>query len=266
MIRLRGLLSKILLLVIVVAILSLAASYGFVTAQQSARFEKNVNELKQSHLKATQLILQQQLKEQVLTARELLTLGDIANKAPEEASAYLENIWPRIQLSLALSSMSLASPEHTFKLGEFPQSALNSLNQKVFTSAQAKSAIICHSVCELVSAIPVKEWKGKWVFTLTSDIAPSVEFLYQVVGSDIGVLAPNEEPIEGQYNLKRYITGIMTGVGEMDGLLSAELTLEEIEQVESTGLRQSFEGRDYYIWFEILSSVGSDLQLSLIHI
>ncbi|MFQ3248562.1 MAG: diguanylate cyclase (GGDEF)-like protein [Glaciecola sp.] len=264
MIRLRGLLSKILLLVIVVAILSLAASYGFVTAQQSARFEENVYELKQSHLKATQLILQQQLKEQVLTAKELLTLGDIANKTPAEASAYLENIWSRIQASLALSSMSLSSPEHTFKIGEFPLNAIKSLNERVLASSQARSAIICHSVCELASTIPVQDWQGKWVFTLASDIAPSVEFLYQVVGSDIGVLAPNEAPIEDQLNLKRYITGIMTGVGKMDGLLSAELTHEEIEQVESIGLRQSFEGRDYYIWFEILSSVGSDLQFMFV--
>lgn len=264
MIRIRGLLFKTLLLVLVVAIVSLTASYGFVTAQQAVRLKENVKAIKQTHLQATQLLFQQQLKEQVLTAEELFTLGGLANKTPPEAAAYFESIWPRIQLSFALSSMSISSPEETFEFGEFPQQEIKAMQQSVFISSQPRSAIICHSVCELSSVVPIPFGREKWSLTLMADLAPSIEFLYQVVGSDIGVLAPNEEPIEDQANLKRYITEIMTGLGQIDGLLSLSLTDDEINQAETEGLKQSFDNRDYFIWFEKLDSIGFDLELMFV--
>nr|WP_297350063.1 EAL domain-containing protein [uncultured Glaciecola sp.] len=148
-------------MVIFVAIVLLSASYGFVSAQQSKRFEENLNTIKQDHRKTTQLLFQQQLKEKVLTA----------------------------------------------------------------------------------------------------DITPSIEFLYQVVGSNIGVLVPNEKPIADQLNLKRYVTEVMTDFGEIDGLLNAELTLDELIQAETEGIEKSFEGRAFFIWFETLSGLNADMKV-----
>jgi len=261
MIRIRGLLFKTLLLVIVVAIASLTASYGFVTVQQSKRFQENVKAIKQSHLQATQLLFQQQLKEQILTSEELFTLGALANKTPAEAASFFTSIWSKIQLSFALNSMSIANSEQTFEFGEFPPQETQLLRQGVLASTQPKSAIICHSVCELASSVPIQFGRKMWTLTLVADIAPSIEFLYQVVGSDIGVLVPNEEPIAEQLNLKRYITEIMTGLGKIDGLLNAELTLDELLQAETQGIEKSFEGKEYFIWFATLNSFGSDMKI-----
>lgn len=264
MIRVRGLLFKTLLLVIVVAIVSLSASYGFVTAQQSKRFTENVKAIKQSHLQVAQLLLQQQLKEQMLTAEEVFTLGGLGNKTPQEAASYFDGIWPRIQLSFGLSSMSITSSEQTFEFGNFPAQETTLLRQEVFASSQAKSAIICHRICELASSVPVMFGRKIASLTLVADIAPSIEFLNQMVGSDVGVLAPNEEPITNQLNLKRYITEIMTGLERIDGLLKTQLTQDELTQVETQGIVKSFGGRKFFIWFETLSLVGSDLQVMFI--
>lgn len=264
MIRLRGLLFKTLILVIVVAILSLVASYGFVTAQQAKRFDENVSAMKQAHLKASQLVLQQQLKEQVLTAQELFTLGGLNSKSPAEAASYLRGIWPRIQLSFSLSSMSIANPDNVFDIGKFPNEAVKSLRQEVFASSKAQSAIICHSVCELVSSVPMVFGRENWALTLVADIAPSVDFLYRVVGSDIGIMSANEATITEQLNLKRYITQIMTGLAGIDGLLSVQLSRAQIQQLEEAGLQSSFADRDYYIWFETLNGISPSLSVMFV--
>jgi len=264
MIRIRGLLFKTLLLVVVVAIVSLYASYGFVTAQQSKRFIENGKAIKQSHLQLAQLLFQQQLKEQVLTTEEIFTLGGLGNKTPQEAASYFEGIWPRIQLSFALSSMSITNSEQTFEFGDFPAQETILLRQEVFASSQAKSAIICHRICELASSVPVMFGREMASLTLIADIAPSIEFLYQIVGSDIGVLTPNKEPITDQLNLKRYITEIMTGLGRIDGLLKTQLTRDELIQAETQGIRKSFDGREFFIWFETLSVGGSNLKVIFI--
>lgn len=261
MIRIRGLLFKTLLLVIVVAIVSLASSYGFVTAQQAMRFEENIQSIKQSHLQATQLHFQQQLKEQILTAEEIFTLGGLANKTPDQAADYFAEIWPTIQLSFALSSMSIASTEQRYEFGDVPQQEIATLQQNVYLSSQAKSAIICHSVCELASSIPIQFDRQKWALTLTSNIAASIEFLFEGVGSDVGILAVGEEPVKEQMNLNRYNTEIMTGLSKIDGLLSLELTADELQQVESLGLKQTYDERDYYIWFESINSIGNELKI-----
>ncbi len=261
MIRIRGLLLKTLLLVVVVAILSLAASYGFVTAQQFIRFEENVKTIKQSHLQATELLFEQQLKEQIATAEELIALSGLTNKTPRDAHAYFNDVWPRIQLTLALSSMSISNQEQVFKFGTFPEQETNQLRLNMITEGKPTSEIICHKVCELASAVPIPFWRDKWSLTVLSDIAPSIEFLYQIVGSDIGVLTPQEEALTSQHNLKRYITEIMTGTGRIDDVLNLELTLEEIKQVETTGMQRSFEDREFFIWFETINSIGTDLKL-----
>jgi diguanylate cyclase (GGDEF)-like protein len=261
MIRIRGLLFKTLLLVIFIAIASLSASYGFVTAQQSKRFEENVNIIKQSHLHATQLLFQQQLKEHVLTAEKLFTLGSVTNKTAAEAASFFETIWPKIQFSFALNSMSISNSEQTFEFGEFPRQETDSLQQSVFDSTQPKSAIICHHVCELAASVPIKFGSEMWSLTILADIAPSIEFLYQIVGSNIGVLVPNEDPIANQLNLKRHVTGIMTGLGEIDGLLNAQMSLEELLQAKTEGIEKSFEGREFFIWFETFTGIGSDMKV-----
>lgn len=264
-ILIRGLLLKTLLLVIFVAIALLYASYGFFTAQQSTRFEKNVNTIKEAHLQATQLLFQQQLKEQVLTAEKLFILGSVNSKTAAETVSFFEAAWPRIQLSFAINSMSIASSRQTFEFGEFPKQETDPLRQSVFDRAQSKSAIICHHVCELASSIPMQLGREMWSLTLVADIPPSIEFLYPVVSSNIGILVANEENTAGQLNLKRYVTEIMTGLNEIDGLLNAELTLNELIQAETEGIEKSFEGRNFFIWFETLNAIGSDMKVIFVH-
>jgi diguanylate cyclase (GGDEF)-like protein len=264
MIKLNGLLSKILFLVTIVAMLSLLVSYIFVSNQQEKRFQDSLKLIKRYHLSAAKLILDQQLKAQVLTAEELFTLGNLSNKTPEDVAIYLEGIWPRIQLSLALSSMSVSSHEKAFNIGNFPEKEISPLQERVFMSSQAKSALVCHSSCELASSVPIKQWDEKWILTLVSDINPSIDFIYKALESDIAVLAPNEAALENQSNLKRYTTRIMTGKEKLDGLFNLNLSSSQLKKVETEGLSLTFEGRGYFIWFETLDSIANDFQVMFI--
>jgi len=63
---LRGLLSKMLLLVLVVAIMALVASYTFVSIQQQQTLDENIQSIKQSHLRASRLLFANAMQQQIL--------------------------------------------------------------------------------------------------------------------------------------------------------------------------------------------------------
>ena len=65
---LHGLLSKMLILVVIVAVMSLAASYTFVSIQQEKNLQENIESLKLSHLSTSYLLFDNQMSAQVLSA------------------------------------------------------------------------------------------------------------------------------------------------------------------------------------------------------
>ncbi|MFT5541236.1 MAG: diguanylate cyclase (GGDEF)-like protein [Glaciecola sp.] len=169
MIQIRGLLFKTLSLVILVAIVFLAASYGFISVQQKTRLNESIESIKKAHSQATELLIKQQLNKQVLTAEE--------------------------------------------------------------------------------------------AFTLAADLAPSIEFLSKVLGSDIGILTRTAATIQDQKNLKRYATETMTDISDIDGLLRLELTDADFSLAETKGLLQTHDMRDFYIWFESFNINANEIKI-----
>lgn len=256
MIRIRGLLSKTLLLVTIVAIVSLAASYGFVTAQQSKRFQNQVDDVQFGHLRIANLLFDQQLEGLKLQAAELISLSALSQKTPEQSQLYFQEIWSRLQTSYSLSSLSLSDGETRYQFGSVPSKYIDNVQLETIRTGTAQSAIICDLECELSTSVPITFNRSRWTLTLVSDLAQSVEFLNLITGSDVGILAPSEQLISSEKTFKRYITEIITDASGLEPLLSTRLNEYQFQQLEEKGLRLTVNNSEYFVWFEQIDSIG----------
>ena len=264
MIRIQGLLSKTLILVSLVAIVSLATSYGIVTVEQSNRFDEQVNELKFRHTRTTNLLLNKQLDDQVLASQEVFALGNLSAQTAGQRRTYFEEVWPRIRTSFNLSSMAIKQADTFYQFSRFPKQELLEQQQESMESMQPMSAVVCHLECELSSTFPVGNESQPWAITLVGDLAPAIEHLHGIIGSDIGILLPNQEPIASETTLKRYLTELLTNAPDLETLREAELSEENIATLEKKGLRITIDSGDYYVWFQQVDSIGFPLKLIFI--
>ncbi|WP_395340083.1 putative bifunctional diguanylate cyclase/phosphodiesterase [Ningiella sp. W23] len=256
---LHGLLSKMLLLIVVVAVLSLAASYTFVSIQQKKNLQEDIEGLKRSHVEITQLLLfENQISEQILV------LSDLSSKSPEQANQFLNSIWPQLQLSFSLSSMAFSNGERTFTFGRFPGDKLANLEALARSTKRPHSGILCHFMCELATTIPIDFQGSSWSFSTLSSLDASIRELNQFVGSDIGVLSPFDEPALNDKTLKRYIPEIMTGIEKNSALRNRILSDSELQKLENEGLQISVDRTDYFVWFEYFNGIEEDLKLMFI--
>nr|WP_136251421.1 EAL domain-containing protein [Ningiella ruwaisensis] len=258
---LHGLLSKMLILVVVVAILSLAASYTFVSIQQKKNLDENIESLKASHLRAAFQMFENQKKEQTLSAEEVIMLSDLSSKSIEEVNRFFESVWPRIQLNFALSSMAFSNGESSYSYGSYPHEQMRDMEAKARSTGLPESDILCHLTCDLAASVPLEYQGERWTLSLLSDLNPSFNFLNEVLGTDIGILSPFERPAQDNLTLKRYIADFMTGWAENRALHEKELSLQDIETLESKGLLINVSGIDYFVWFEKFNGIGADLTL-----
>jgi diguanylate cyclase (GGDEF)-like protein len=264
MIAVKGLLAKMLILIMVVAILSLGASYTFVTLQQKDSFIENISEMKDIHRRSAQLLFEQHLQDQILSAQEIIMLSGIKEKTIDDLRPFFDYMWPRIQLSYSLSSMSFTNGTQRIDYGRFPVNKMAEMQTLSSQSLRPQSGIVCHILCELTSSIPVNINKERWSFSLLTDIAPSIIFLNSVVGSDIGIVSPQQPVFSENHSLSRYVIEVMTGTEKNNALYDIVLSDQQIITLESQGLQLSANNKNYYVWFETIAGVGQNLELIFI--
>lgn len=264
MINISGLLAKTLILVICVAVISLGASYTFVSIQQKRLFDDNISSIKHTHRKSARQLLEQHLQEQILSAEEIVMLSDLNNRPLQDFEAFFNPIWSRIQLSFSLSSMSFSNGQQSVEYGRFPSEDMFKMQMSAANELRPQSGIICHFVCELSSSIPVTIEGEQWALSLLSDIAPSIIFLSSVVSSDIGIISPSS-PYSSQNNtLSRYVVDIMTGSEKNGEVFQMPLSSSQFEELEREGMHFKTKARDYYVWFETIDGIGQDIRLLFI--
>lgn len=250
-----------LMLVVIVAVMSLAASYTFVSIQQEKDLREKIKSVKQSHLTTSNLLFDNQINEQILAAEEVIMLSGLASKSPEQTQAFFEKVWPRIQLSMSLSSMSFSNSASEFSFGQFPANVMFDMQTQARMSQRPQSGIVCHTMCEIAATVPVTFHDETWTLSLLSSLDPSIILLNQVLSSDIGILSPFEQIATDNNTLTKYILEIMTGVEKNRVLREKALSNEQFNTLEEEGLLINVEDMDYYIWFETLSGFGQDLTL-----
>lgn len=250
-----------LMLVVIVAVMSLAASYTFVSIQQEKDLREKIESVKQSHLTTSNLLFDNQINEQILAAEEVIMLSGLASKSAEQTQAFFEKVWPRIQLSMSLSSMSFSNGASEFSFGQFPANVMFDMQTLARMSQRAQSGIVCHTMCEIAATVPVTFHDETWTLSLLSSLDPSIILLNQVLSSDIGILSPYEQIATDNNTLTKYILEIMTGVEKNRVLREKALSNEQFKTLEEEGLLINVENMDYYIWFETLSGFGQDLTL-----
>lgn len=264
MISIHGLLAKMLVLVIVVAVISLGASYTFVTMQQKESFLENIENIKDTHQRSAQLLFEQHLQDQILSAQEIVMLSGLREKTSHDIRPFFNDIWPNVQLSYSLSSMSFSNGQDSIDFGHFPESDMRQLQAETRRSLRPRSEIICHFLCELTATIPVKINDEQWSFSILTDIAPSIIFLHSVLGSDIGVISPSQPISTNSNTLRQYVVEVMTGIEKNHDLFSIELTDEQFSVLEKDGLELNTNDHKYFVWFENVAGIGQNVELIFI--
>lgn len=264
MLAVKGLLAKMLILTMMVATASLVASYAFITMQQKDTFIGNINEMQDTHRSSAQLLVEQYLQEQILAAEEIVMLSSLNDMATEDLIRFFDKLWPNIQLSYSLSSMSFTNGTQRIDFGRFPANEMLEMQTLALQSRRQQSAIVCHMLCELTSTIPVSINNEQWTFSLLTDIAPSIIFLNSVLGSDIALISPLQPNFSENNTLSRYVIELMTGTEKNSALLEITLSEQEISDLESQGIQISAANKDYYVWFETIAGNGHDLELLFI--
>ncbi len=255
-----------LLLILAVAIFALVASYTFVTIQQTQSLYEKFQNIKNTHRNSATLLFEQHLQEQILSAEEVVMLSELNSKTVAELEQFFKQLWPRIQLSYLLSSMSFNQfgEDNVIEFGSFPYTEMNQMQIQAAESLRPQSGIVCHLLCELSATIPVNVNGERWSFSILTDIAPSIIFLNSVVGSDIGIISPNQDKSTTNYTLSRYVVEVITGTENNAGLFEVELTENEINKLEDYGLQVTTNEKNYFIWFETINGINDDVNLLFI--
>ncbi|WP_371193592.1 putative bifunctional diguanylate cyclase/phosphodiesterase [Glaciecola sp. SC05] len=244
--------------------MSLAASYTFVSIQQEKNLQANIEALQLSHFSTSSLLFNNQMAEQVLSAEEVIMLSNLVDKTPEQANQFFTKVWPRLQLSLSLSSMSFTNGAKSFTFGQFPESKMDNMQTLSRTNLRTQSGILCHLMCELATTVPVNFQGETWSLSLLASLDPTIILLNQVMGSDIGVISPFEPAVADNNTLTRYISEVMTGIEKSRGLRNKELNDEDFISLESEGLLINVENKNYFVWFQLFNGIGPDLKLMFI--
>ncbi|MGB3725078.1 MAG: bifunctional diguanylate cyclase/phosphodiesterase [Glaciecola sp.] len=261
MININGLLPKMLILVMVVAITALGVSYTFVSIQQDNSFKKNIDHIKQEHNATASLLFKQNLQEQILSAEEIVMLSGLNGQPSEQVKEFFDEVWTRIQVSFMLSSMSVSNGQTNINYGYFPHSEMSQTQALTRQTNKAKSSVVCHLVCELTATIPMNVNNQPWSLSLVSDIGPSIIFLSLVVGSDIGIVSPMQNFTHNNNTLSRYVVEFMTGTDQNNILMNKPLSTDELSALENGGLQINTADKQYYVWFEQLQGIGEDVKL-----
>lgn len=264
MLMVRGLLAKVLILVVTVAIIASITSYTFVSVQQTYSLSKTIEEIKLSHRQSAKLFIDEQLKELLISAEEIVMLSSLNAVDSDDLTELFNRVWPRIQLNFTLSSMAFSNSENLIKFGDFDLAS----NQKMLEFANAtrgtQTGIICHNICELSSTLPIKINDEAWTLTLVSDLSPSVVLLSSVTGSDIGVLSKQQVTQSTNMSLSRYVVEFITGTERNHDLFRKNFTENELIELNSNGLQTKVNDVDYFIWLDTITGLGETLDLLII--
>lgn len=268
MILLRGLLLKMLLLVLFVATISLVASYTFVTLQQKAVLDENIEQIRTLHNQASEKIFENLLLNQILPfTEEIIRLGGVDNRSPEEIETFLRNTWHRVKLTFSFKSMSFAHGTTRYNFGRFPTKNMVEQQQMVQNTIIPQTSILCHSRCELATTVPVVANKQTWSLSVLAEISSSIDLLSTLIGSDIILLLPGQSPNPDDKTIARYVgvSEYMTGSEKLGDLFRTTLTDEQLFSIEGEGIFAQSNGHDYFIWVDSLTGMGDELKLVFVH-
>ena len=261
MISINGLLSKMLILVILVAVISLGASYTFLSIQQNNSFEENISDLKLVHRNAARLLIEKNLQEQILSAEDIVMFSGLRQLSGNQLKDFFDEMWPRIQLSSMLSSMSFSNAEQTIEYGKFPHNEMQYMQLDALEKMQPQSNIVCHLECELASVIPVEFDNKKWSLSLLSSLSQTIMFLRYMTGSDVAVVSATQAIASENMSLSRYVVEVITGSEQNTDLFAEVLTTKQLDTLETKGLQISTANKEYYVWFEVIHGIGQNVRL-----
>jgi diguanylate cyclase (GGDEF)-like protein len=279
MIRIKGLLLKTLVTINIVALVSLAASYGFVSTQQDMQLNNQLSELKQTQIHSINLLLEKAIERQISASQELFTLyllGNASNAQDLDNSAtqFFKDNWAKLKLGFALDSLVIKENNQLYYLGDRIGEDLKFSADESISGNNQVSGITCDASCYLMvsSLYKSKPEKSRGAdaidasigLTIASDFSSTLDYISSVLGISAFIVENNIDfPIES-----KTISALFPNASNESQLLPSifkeSLTAEQISGLTTEGILLSNSERHFFVWQSDIQGLNNFLSLLLV--
>ena len=279
MIRIKGLLLKTLVTINIVALVSLAASYGFVSAQQDKQLNNQLSELKQTQLHSINLLLEKAIERQISASQELFTLYLLSDASNAQATAnsatrFFKDNWSKLKLGFTLNSLVVEENNQMYYLGDrIGEDVKFSKDDSISGNTQV-SGITCEARCYLIVS---SLYKGKSDnnrsaetidtsigFTIASDFSPTLDYISSVLGVSAFIVENNIDfPVES-----KTVSSLFPSASNESQLhptiFKESLTSEQVKRFTNEGILLSNSEKHFFVWQSDIEGLDNFLNLLLV--
>ncbi|GBL03753.1 bifunctional diguanylate cyclase/phosphodiesterase [Glaciecola sp. KUL10] len=270
MIRIKGLLLKTLVTINIVALVSLAASYGFVSSQQDHQLNNQLSELKQSQTDSLKLLLDKAIEAQINASQELFTLYLLNNTAPNNevalpATEFFKANWSKLKLSFSLDALVVEEKNQKYYLGDRINGRLQeSVNQLISDSNQV-SGVVCESRCYLMVSSLYRGNNGEGIsFTIASEFTPTLDYVSSVLGVNAFLVSDILNLADEQRTISSMLQNTGNELQVIPSFFSETLSIEQFDSISTNGLLLSTTQEHLFVWKNRLQGIHQDLNLLLV--
>jgi diguanylate cyclase (GGDEF)-like protein len=277
MIRIKGLLLKTLVTINTVALVSLAASYGFVSAQQDKQLNNQLNELKQTQINSTNLLLDKAIESQVSASQELFTLYLLSKTSNEQVSGksatqFFKDNWAKLKLGFSLDSLVIEENNQMYYFGNRIRSDRSHRADVEATGNTQVSGITCEASCYLMVS---SSYRGKpdsssetidtqIGFTIASDFSPTLDYISSVLGVSAFIVDSNVNFPDESKTISALFPNASRESQLLPTIFKETLTAEQANALQNEGVLLSNSGKHFFVWQSDIDKLNSFLSLLLI--
>jgi diguanylate cyclase (GGDEF)-like protein len=279
MIRIKGLLLKTLVTINIVALVSLAASYGFVSAQQDKQLNNQLSELKQTQLHSINLLLEKAIERQISASQELFTLYLLSDASNAQATAnsatrFFKDNWSKLKLGFTLNSLVVEENNQMYYLGDRIGGDVKFSKDDSISGNTQVSGITCEARCYLIVS---SLYKGKSDnnrsaetidtsigFTIASDFSPTLDYISSVLGVSAFIVENNIDfPVES-----KTVSSLFPSASNESQLhptiFKESLTSEQVKRFTNEGILLSNSEKHFFVWQSDIEGLDNFLNLLLV--
>ncbi len=269
MFRIKGLFKKGIALIFALTVSSIFVTYFIVDATHQAQLEEEFAKLKAFHQETTNNLTDQRLEQLILVAEEIYLLGGWETQSLEQIAPKLEELWPRLEMTFALSSMALKQGDEALIYGDVDAKLIVDMHQKTVSRLRPQSTFICRPTCSLVAVVPIFLNNQKASLFIASDMSPSAVSIKSVLSSEMTIFTKASNKDDAAYAFEHdaaiYASSVSTNL-ELTKTIFSEVdkTLQSNSQQASSAYSVLFDGvqldldsTQWYSWLTLIEN-GTD--------
>ena len=266
MFRIKGLFNKGIALIFTLSVASIVVTYFVVDNTHKTHLAEEFSKVKAFHQETANSLINQRLEQLILVAEEIILLGEWEEQSINEVAPTLEELWPRLEMTFAISSMALKQDSQTFSFGEIDSALLEDMHQKTVSKLRPQSKFICRPDCFLLAVVPIFLDNEKASLFISSDMSPSVVSIKSVLSSEMAILidAKDDDPLTKvlEFNQTVYTSSVSTNADLSSTVFSSvnETIANENKPTQnaythlSDGVQLSIGETQWFAWLTLIEN------------